>query len=305
MMRGNMSAHIRVPIVFLVAFSLGLISAVGFQNQKAINPPEIVSVRVSVTDPLGRFITFLQKEHFRIYEDNIKQEITNCSHQTSPISVGLVYDVSASMRDNRKIDKAKSAVMRFLKSGNLNDEHFLVTFNQDTKLVQVFTSPAGAVEGRGAIQKPGGQTALYDAIYMALDQANRTKSKDKMLILITDGEDNSSRYKPAQIREFAKESNVQIYCIGVEGSLGSGQNEIQRIVGMTGGKIYYPNNFNELDYYIDLIHSDLRNQYLLSYSPNNKIQAGKWRKITVKVDPPAGLPKLTIRAREGRYAPEK
>ena len=246
----------------------------------------------------------MQKEHFRIYEDSLKQEITQFSQPNSPISAVIVYDFSDSMRDKDIVEKAKNAIARFLRTGSPDDKHFLVTFNQDTKLAQIFTSSSGAVEGKGEIQKPGGQTALYDAIYMALDQINRTKNKNKILILITDGEDNSSRYKPAQVREFAKESDVQIYCIGLNGRLGSGQNEIQRIVGITGGRVYSLNSFNELDYYIDLIRSDFRKQYLLSYLPSNRTQDGKWRKIAVEVEPPAKLPNLTIRVRGGRYAPK-
>jgi Ca-activated chloride channel homolog len=291
-----MSAHFGLPIGCL-AFSFSLVFALGSQDQDSL---ETISVRVSVTDPLNRPVRGLQQQYFRIYEDNVKQEITHFGHQTSPISIGVVYDVSGSMRNNNSVEKAKSAILRFLKSGNPDDEHSLIAFNQQTKLVQIFRGPDGVVEGIDTIQKPGGKTALYDAIYLALDQINRTRNKNKNIILITDGEDISSRYKPAEVREFANEADVQVYAIDVKCALGSGWNEIQQIVGMTGGKVYCLGNFNELDW----IRSDLRNQYLLSYSPINKSKDGKWRKITVKVDPPAGLPKMTIRAREGRYAPK-
>jgi Ca-activated chloride channel family protein len=191
-----------------------------------------------------------------------------------------------------------------LKTGNSEDEYFLVTFNQNVKMVQTFTGQAGALQSEAAFQKPGGSTAIYDAVYIALDQIKKAKNEKKALILITDGEDNSSRYSPAEVREFAKESDVQIYGIGEEGNLGYGRNEIQRIVGMTGGRVYFPNNFNELDYYIDLIHAELRNQYLLGYMPINKAHDGKWRHIRIKLDAPQGLPKLIIHAKEGYYAPK-
>ena len=105
------------------------------------------------------------------------------------------------------------------------------------------------------------------------------------------------------MREFAKESGVQIYSIGQMGTLGYGMSIIRDIVGLTGGRAFFPSNFNELDYYIDLIHAELRNQYVLGYIPSNQTHDGKWRKITVKLDAPAGLPKLNVHAREGYYAP--
>ncbi|MDR0310791.1 MAG: VWA domain-containing protein, partial [Acidobacteriota bacterium] len=124
-------------------------------------------------------------------------------------------------------------------------------------------------------------------------------------VLITDGEDNSSRYTAVELREFAKESNVQVYGIGQQGTLGYGFAEIQYIVSLTGGRAFFPTNFNDLDYYIDLIHAELRSQYLLGYSPTNDVHDGKWRRIAVRLEGPSGLPRLAVRAREGYYAPKK
>jgi Ca-activated chloride channel family protein len=106
------------------------------------------------------------------------------------------------------------------------------------------------------------------------------------------------------VREFVKESDVQIYAIGERGNLGYGQSQVRRIVTLTGGRSFFPNTFNELDYYIDLIHSELRHQYILGYEPTNKIHDGKYRKIKVKLEAPQGLPKLSVYAKEGYYAPK-
>jgi Ca-activated chloride channel family protein len=265
---------------------------------------ETVFVKVSVTDPLNRYVTGLEKEYFEVYEDKVEQTITQFSQQSAPISVGLIFDVSASMKDNDNIKKAKSAITRFLQSGNPEDEYFLITFNQKTTLVQSFTAQSSALQNDVAFQKPGGRTAMYDAVYMGLDQIKSAKNEKKALIIITDGEDNSSRYSPSEVREFAKESDVQIYAIGEEGKLGYGRSEIQNLVSMTGGRTFFPNNFNELDYYIDLVHAELRTQYVLGYVPTNKTHDGKWRKIKVKLDAPEGLPKLIVHAKEGYYAPK-
>jgi Ca-activated chloride channel family protein len=126
----------------------------------------------------------------------------------------------------------------------------------------------------------------------------------KALIVVTDGEDNSSRYTFGEVKEFAKELDVQIYAIGERGKLGYGTSIIQDLVSITGGRSFFPNNFNELDYYCDLIHAELRNQYVLAYSPTNKAKDGRWRKLRVKLKPPEGLPKLNIRSKEGYYAPK-
>ena len=265
---------------------------------------ETVFVKVSVTDPLNRYVTGLEKEHFKVFEDKVEQQVVHFVQESAPISVGIIFDVSGSMKDNNNIQSAKNAIMRFLLAGNPEDEYFLVTFNQKATLVQSFTHQSASVQNEASWKQPGGRTALYDAVYMGLNNIRAGKNEKKALILITDGEDNSSRYTAAEVREFAKESDVQIYGIGEEGKLGYGRSEIQNIVGITGGRAFFPNNFNELDYYIDLIHAELRNQYVLGYAPTNKTHDGKWRRIRVKLEPPAGLPKLLVHAKEGYYAPK-
>ncbi len=265
---------------------------------------ETVFVKVSVTDPLNRYVTGLEKEHFKIYEDKVEQTINHFTQESAPVAVCIIFDVSGSMKTNNNIQKAKNAIVRFLESGNPADEYCLITFNERTSLVQNFTHQSTTVRSEMALKQAGGRTAMYDAVYMGLDQIKGARNEKRALILITDGEDNSSRYTISEVREFAKESDVQIYAIGEQGELGYGRGLIQNIVSLTGGRAYFPNNFNELDYYIDLIHAELRNQYVLGYSPTNKAHDGKWRKIQVKLDPPEGLPRLIVHAKEGYYAPK-
>jgi Ca-activated chloride channel family protein len=209
------------------------------------------------------------------------------------------------MKDNDNLRKAKNAITRFLQSMNPEDEAFLITFNDRANLAQRFTDQIGTLRSSMTQLKPSGNTAIYDAVYMGLDQIRRGKNEKKALVLITDGEDNSSRYSSVELREFARESDVQVYGIGVQGTLGYGFAEIQNIVSLTGGRVFFPTSFNDLDYYIDLVHAELRNQYLVGYSPTNSVHDGKWRKITVSLDAPPGLPRLAVRAREGYYAPKK
>jgi Ca-activated chloride channel homolog len=307
--------QVRIRIKFFLLSTAAVILCFSFklagQGKKPREIPlfrsmvETVFFKVSVTDPMNRYVTGLKKAYFKVYEDNVEQEILHFSQQAAPVSAGIILDISSSMKSNSNIKKAKTSIARFLSAeGNPEDEYFLITFNHETKIAQTFTSRRNTVQNEVAIQKSGGSTALYDAIYMALDKIKQAKNEKKALILVTDGEDNSSRYSLSDIREFTKESDVQLYAIEEQGKEGYGTTEIQRIISLTGGRIYLPATFDELDYYIDLINSELRNQYVLGYSPSNTVHDGKWRRIKVKLDAPQGLPKLMVHAKEGYYGPK-
>jgi len=263
---------------------------------------ETVFVNVTVVDPLNRCVTGLNQSAFRVFENKIEQKIAFFNDEEAPVSVGILFDRSGSMSTNNNITAARAAIVRFLQSANPEDEFFLVTFNQSPTLVTDFTHESGAIANQISLKQPSGRTAVFDAVYMGLQKIKQATNERKALILITDGEDNSSRYNPAEVKELAREMNVPIYGIGEQGALGYGRYDIEEIVGMTGGRAFFPNSFNDLDYYIDLIHAELRNQYVLGYVPSNKAHDGKWRKIQVKLDAPEGLPRLIVRAREGYYA---
>lgn len=154
----------------VIAFSLKA------QDPKPAAPPvfkvdvDMVFVKVSVTDPLNRYVTGLENEHFKVYEDSIEQTISHFNQEAAPISAGIVFDVSASMKDNNNLRKAKNAITRFLQSGNPVDEYFLITFNNKTNLALSFTDQSSSLENEAAFQRAGGTTALYDAVYRGLDQ---------------------------------------------------------------------------------------------------------------------------------------
>jgi Ca-activated chloride channel family protein len=307
-MADRKTATIAAVFVFLICSCATQVSQARQSSGKVPAPTfrasvENVFIKVSVTDPLNRYVTGLEKENFKIFEDKVEQTIDHFSQETAPVSVGIIFDISSSMKDNNNIQKAKNAIVRFLESGNPQDEYLLITFNQRTAVVQPFVQRSSTLRGEVATMKPGGTTALYDAVYMGLDEVRRGKNEKKALIVITDGEDNSSRYTISEVKEFAGESDVQIYAIGEQGQLGYGRSLIQGIVNLTGGRAFFPNTFNELDYYIDLVHAELRNQYVIGYSPTNKTHDGKWRRIQVKLDAPEGLPKLSVHTKEGYNAP--
>ena len=260
-------------------------------------------MKVAVIDPLNRIIMGLGKEHFKVFEDNDEQKIVHFSQNTAPISAGIILDISGSVK-NDDINEAKSAIAQFLESSNPNDEYFLITFNQRTKLVRDFSQLKRSLYNDDLFQKPGGRTALYDAVYLGLYQIHEGKNEEKALILIADGKDNSSAYSLSQVREYAKESTVKIYWIGARERLGNGV-EFRNVVKLTGGRAFFPNTFRDLEHYIDLISLELKNQYVLGYRPTNQARDGKWRRIKVKVEAPPKFPKLGVFAREGYYAPSK
>jgi Ca-activated chloride channel homolog len=263
---------------------------------------DTVFLKISVTDPLNRCVTGLSKEDFKVYEDKVEQNISMFTQESSPVSIGILLDTSGSMKAHNNIQAARAALTQFLTQVNPGDEFFLMTFSDDVNLVINFTKDIAFILSQGALGQPSGRTAIWDAVYRGLDKMKEAKNEKKALILITDGEDNNSRYSSFEVSEFAKESDSQVYAIGEPGELGYGPFEIAAIVQLTGGRAFFPNNLNTLDYYIDLIHSELRNQYVLGYVPTRKDHDGKWRKVQIKLDQPKGLPKLIVHAREGYYS---
>ncbi len=268
----------------------------------SIKVPTVV-VRVSVTDPLDRYVVGLESSHFQVFEDKIEQPVSIFSNDADSISVGIILDTSRSMGDNML--SARTSVNRFLKQGSPEDEYLLIGFNNRTVVLQDFTSQSKNVMNEAAFAAPGGETALFDAIYLGLEKIKESKNRKKALIVITDGENNASRYTFREVREYAKESDVQIYIIGERGEQGYGRSIISEIVSLTGGRAFFPHNFKQLDYYIDLIHTELRHQYVLGYVPLNQEFRGEWRELRVELNPPEGMPRLSIRAREGYYSPKQ
>lgn len=261
-----------------------------------------VVVRVTVTDPQDRYVVGLEREHFRLFEEKVEQQILNFSNAPGEVSVAIVLDNSASMADN--ILSARTSIIRFLDQGHPDDEYTLITFNDRTTLVQDFTSRTESIQNQATFANPHGKTALFDAVYLGIEKMRAARHQKKALIVITDGEDNSSRYTFSEVKQLVRESKVQIYVIGERGEMGYGRGLINNLVSLTGGRAYYPRSFKQLDYYVDLIHEELRNQYVLTFVPSNREADGAWRKIRVEVRPPEGFPlKLGVRTRDGYFAP--
>jgi len=222
-----------------------------------------------------------------------------------PVAVGLVFDTSGSMGE--KLQRSRMAAMQFFRIANPEDEFFLVEFDNAPRLRVALTSDTGTIENELIFSKSKGSTALLDAVYLALHEMKRSKKNKKALLIISDGGDNHSRYSQKEVTNVVRESDVLIYSIGVFGGgttleeLGGGD-LLSKISEQTGGRLFEANPV-ELPDIAKKIGIELRNRYILGYSPQNQVRDGKYHRITVQVVPPRGLPKLSAHWRLGYNAP--
>ncbi len=261
-----------------------------------------VFMNVSVTDRRDRSIGGLPREAFTVYDEKVKQDITLFKAEQAPVSVGIIFDRSASMAASGNITGANAAIREFLKSAQPQDEFFLISFNQMPRVTCDFTHDAMRITNQVELDHPAGRTALYDAVYLGLEKIQNATNEKKALLLITDGEDNSSRYSAADVRELAKESNVEFYVIGERGQLDFGRIQLENIAEITGGRAFFPDSFDDFAQYSSMIQEELRSQYLLGYMPSNFGNDGTWHKVQVRLDHLAGFPKLCVRARKGYFS---
>src|ERR1700719_864392 len=269
---------------------------------------DMTLVNVSVTDSFSNAVTSLNKENFRVYEDGVEQQISAFSSEDVPISSGLIFDMSGSMAN--KFDRARQAAVQFLRTANPRDEFFLVRFNDRAEPASQFTSSTEELESRVMFTAAGGRTALLDAVYLGLDQMRNAHNGRRALLIISDGGDNHSLYNEADIRNFLKESDCQLYAMGIfDHHIGRKSEErygwslLSELVEMTGGRVFPVSKLADLPDIAAKIGMELRNQYVLGYKPQDTRHNRSWRKIKVKLLAPKGLSPVKVYARSGYYAP--
>ena len=271
---------------------------------------DLALVNVTVTDPYNRIVTGLEADNFRIFEDNIEQEVVNFSSEDVPISIGVIVDRSGSMAD--KLGKAKQAALQFFKTANPQDEFFLVGFNERAELLSPFTADVEGLQGRMLSATAKGRTALLDAIYLGLSEMRGAHSGKRALLIISDGGDNNSRYNEKDIKRLVREADTQLYSIGIFEPFEYRSRTLEELNGptllnemteLTGGRAFAVENLNDLPDIAAKIGLELRNQYVLGYRPSNKAHDARWRKIRIKLRVPKGLPPLSVYAKTGYYAP--
>jgi VWFA-related protein len=274
----------------------------------------LIQVPVSVHDKDGRPINNLTREQFQVFEDKVQQQIKLFAHEDVPISLGLVIDNSGSMRNKR--ERVNSAALTFVRESNPEDESFIVNFDDSAYLEQDFTSSIGDLMDALDNLDTRGETALYDAVYLSVEKVVKEGKRDtKALLLVTDGEDNSSKYKYEEALNKLKESKVTLYAIGLleendqRGGLfkqspsKKAKEALIQLSEATGGVAYFPKSVDEVEELCKQIAHDLRNRYTIGYTPTNLKLDGSFRKVDVTINVPKTA-KVTFHHKPGYYAPK-
>lgn len=273
-----------------------------------ITNTDLITLTVTVTDTYGRYVSGLSKSAFSVFDNKEQQEISFFSDDDSPVSVGVIFDVSGSMSGD-KVKRARDALAKFIQTSHDSDEYFLIAFNSRAQLLLDKTRDGNSVLSKLTFIDTKNQTALYDACYLGIEKVQRGAHPKRALLLISDGQDNDSRYTFNELRKLLKESDVTLYAVGIlsgsdaGSSLGmEGQGILDELSGVSGGKAFFPRSAAEMDDIFEQIALELRHQYSIGYKPESFVNDGKWHRVKVKVTAPRGLPRLFVRSREGYYA---
>jgi Ca-activated chloride channel family protein len=283
------------------------------QKTAADLPPEttfrtdtrLVVLNVSVFDKGGKIVNGIPKSAFSVYENGEKQDIKVYRQEDVPISLGLIIDNSASMTDKR--DRVASATLAMVKASNPDDEVFIINFNESAVLTKDFTNNIKDLESALRDINPKGETAMRDALLLGIEHLRHHAKRDKkVLVVITDGEDNSSVETQQHLVQVAQRNDVIIYAIGLlgaeePGSAERAKKQLNELTLETGGRAWFPNDVAEIANITPEIAHEIRNQYILAYTPSNLAMDGTFRKIKVDVN----VPGVAVRTRSGYYAPSQ
>jgi Ca-activated chloride channel family protein len=256
----------------------------------------LVLIPVTVTDAYQRPVAELQKSNFRVLEDGVEQEVTRFSSEDSPISVGIVFDASASML--RKMEESRKAVTEFLKMSLPGDEFFLLKFSDRPEIVNSFTTKTEQIEEGLETIRPSGWTSLFDAIYLSIHNIKHARHDRRVLLVLSDGGDNDSRYTEREIKDLVKESDVRIFSISILDRSPS----LEAIAEESGGRAYRVRKLEELPDLAANISAQLHSQYVLGYSQPNRTQDGKYHRVKVDLIPSAATTGLRASWKHGYYA---
>jgi Ca-activated chloride channel family protein len=283
------------------------------ENRRDIPQPNLradtnlVLIPVEVSDPLNRPVSGLEKSDFRVFDEKVEQTITSFAMEDDPIAIGLVFDTSGSM--GNEVRESRLAADEFFKTANPGDEFSLVVFDSRPRLVVALTQDPHEIDYQLMFTRSNGSTALIDAVYLALNEMKRSAKSRKALIIISDGGENNSRYTPSELHNFVRESDVLIFTIGIFGSGEGAAYDRHSLLGQisddSGGRVFPAAGMPLADFAQKII-TDLRNRYVLGFSPKDKTRDGRYHRVEVKLVPPRGLPpKLNVHWRSGYYAPSQ
>jgi Ca-activated chloride channel family protein len=268
---------------------------------------DMVLVPITVTDPVNRLVTGLEQDDFQVFENNGPQKIRTFANEDAPVSIGIIFDLSGSM--SSKLLRARESILQFIKTANPEDEFFVIGFNDRPELIEDFTNSVEDIQARLVTVRSGHRTALLDAIYYGVAKMKEARHERKALLIVSDGGDNRSRYTEGEVRSQVRESDVELYSIGIFDPYAATPEErtgpqlLNELCDETGGRLFRVDDLSEMGDIAEKISTELRNQYVIGYMPKDLSRDGKWRKVKVKLNPPEGLPPLTVHARTGYYAP--
>lgn len=274
----------------------------------------LVTVPARISTIAGVPVTNLQKENFRLFEDNFEQTIVHFGTDDAAVSIGLLFDASGSMTN--KMQKASEAAAEFFKTANRDDEFFLIKFNDRARLAVPFTAEPESIYREIAHTTPFGQTSLLDAIYLATKQMKKAHNPNRALVIVSDGGDNWSRHSIHEIKNTLLESDVQLYAMGIfdwnyltkhAAEERRGPLLLDELAEQTGGRNFPVKDLNDLPAISAAISRQIRNQYELGYYSSNPARDGKYRrlKLTLKLDDPGEVVGLHADYRRGYFAPSK
>jgi Ca-activated chloride channel family protein len=273
---------------------------------------DLVALHVTVTNKKGDLITSLNKSNFEVYENKVRQDISLFSRADIPVSAGLVIDNSGSMREKRA--QVNAAAMTFVKTSNPQDEMFVVNFNDEYYL----DTPGDFTNSQKALQEAlqridtHGSTALYDAVVGSLNHLKKAHRDKRVILLVTDGDDDASRLTFPETIRAAIKSNATIYAIGVYSQDDREHDKrmvrrstkiLKELAEATGGRAYFPANLSQVQPICEEVAREIRSQYTIGYYPTNMAQDGSFREVSVKVIAPKGMGKLDVLTRPGYFAP--
>jgi len=262
----------------------------------------LVEIPVTVTGPFGQPVSGLSRDAFRVYEDGVEQELKHVSFRDSEISLGIVFDASKSMAS--RLDESRAAMKHVFQDSIPGDEFLLVEFNDTARMVCDFTPQAEDIESAAKTVTPRNWTALYDAVYLAIQQMKRAHNPRRALLILSDGGDNNSRYTESEMRNLVREGGVTIYAVGVlpGGFLNSHERFLRRLAEETGGTFESAERLKDLGAAVEKVSRAIRSQYVLSYVSNNPKIDGHYRKVKVTLKPVPEHPPLRAAWKEGYYS---
>lgn len=274
---------------------------------------DLVLVPVTVTNPRNQPVIGLDKPNFQLFENEQLQRLQYFSIEDAPVSIGLLLDVSRSMRN--KIETERAALREFFNNANPEDDYFAITFASRPKLLATTTQSMGTIEAKLGEIIPDGQTALLDAISLGVAKLRKARYQRKALLIISDGGDNNSRYRMNDIKSLVQESDVMVYAIGIFDDLNlplfksleekMGKRWLDGITDASGGRTLIVDNLARVPEAAAAISRELRSQYVLGYKPSNTVHDGSWRKIRVQITPMINEARLQAFYKRGYSAPER